>query len=160
MHDSEQFTAERGNAKGEFMEHFHNKPVNLWMNSSTNVSVRKRTSSGMGANPKMLRQVRPNALLLWIKWTKFLPSFSPHGAELLKMHGELTHALRPAVSFIPTITLNGSQGRQASILKDLLQEVCKVDGGHPDVCQWNCNLSPRAPFNFSYLFLTLFLFNY
>ncbi|XP_037039003.1 gamma-interferon-inducible lysosomal thiol reductase-like [Bradysia coprophila] len=60
---------------------------------------------------------------------------SPHGAELLKMHGELTHALRPSVTFIPTITLNQSQGRQASILKDLLQEVCKVAGGHPDVCQ-------------------------
>lgn len=62
---------------------------------------------------------------------------SPHGAELLKMHGELTHALRPLVSFIPTITLDGSQGRQASILKDLLTEVCKVGGGHslhPDVC--------------------------
>lgn len=61
--------------------------------------------------------------------------YSPHGAELLKMHGEITHALKPSVSFIPTITLNGSQGRQASILKDLLEEVCKVAGGHPDICQ-------------------------
>lgn len=60
---------------------------------------------------------------------------SPHGAELLKMHGEITHALRPMVTFIPTITLNGSQGRQASILKDLLSEVCKLTGSHPDVCQ-------------------------
>lgn len=51
------------------------------------------------------------------------------------MHGEYTHALKPSVSFIPTITLNGSQGRQASILKDLLAEVCKVSGGHADVCQ-------------------------
>lgn len=62
---------------------------------------------------------------------------SPHGAELLKMHGELTHALSPSVSFIPTVTLDGSQGRQASILKDLLGEVCKIAGGaelHPDAC--------------------------
>lgn len=65
-------------------------------------------------------------------------TYSPHGAELLKMHGEITHALKPSVSFIPTITLNGSQGRQASILKNLLGEVCKViqkSGGYPDVCQ-------------------------
>lgn len=55
---------------------------------------------------------------------------SPHGAELLKLHGEATAALRPSVSFIPTITLDGSQGRQASILKDLLAEVCKIIAGH------------------------------
>lgn len=54
---------------------------------------------------------------------------SPHGAELLKLHGEATHALRPAVSFIPTITLDGQQGRQASILKDLFGEVCKIASG-------------------------------
>lgn len=53
------------------------------------------------------------------------------------MHGEITHALKPSVSFIPTITLNGSQGRQASILKNLLEEVCKVAGGNPDICQWD-----------------------
>lgn len=55
---------------------------------------------------------------------------SPHGAELLKLHGEATAAIRPQVSFIPTITLDGSQGRQASILKDLLGEVCKIVAGH------------------------------
>lgn len=55
---------------------------------------------------------------------------SPHGRELLKFHGDATHALRPPVSFIPTITLDGSQGRQASILKDLFGEVCKVAAGH------------------------------
>lgn len=63
---------------------------------------------------------------------------SPHGAELLKLHGEATDALRPRVSFIPTITLDGSQGRQASILKDLFGEVCKVAAGYgpmPSVCQ-------------------------
>lgn len=62
---------------------------------------------------------------------------SPHGAELLKLHGEATDALRPRVSFIPTVTLDGSQGRQASILKDLFGEVCKVAAGHgplPPIC--------------------------
>lgn len=55
---------------------------------------------------------------------------SPHGAELLKLYGESTDSLRPKVSFIPTVTLDGSQGRQASILKDLLGEVCKIVAGH------------------------------
>lgn len=54
---------------------------------------------------------------------------SPHGAELLKLHGEATHALRPQITFIPTITLDGQQGRQASILKDLFGEVCKIASG-------------------------------
>ncbi|KAH8400553.1 hypothetical protein KR222_006664, partial [Zaprionus bogoriensis] len=53
---------------------------------------------------------------------------SGHGTELLKLNGDATHALRPAVKFIPTITIDGSQGRQASILKDLLAEVCKAAG--------------------------------
>ncbi|XP_052854747.1 gamma-interferon-inducible lysosomal thiol reductase isoform X3 [Drosophila gunungcola] len=53
---------------------------------------------------------------------------SDHGVELLKRNGEATHALRPSVTFIPTITIDGSQGRQASILKDLFSEVCKAAG--------------------------------
>uniref|UniRef100_U5ERN9 Putative gamma-interferon inducible lysosomal thiol reductase n=1 Tax=Corethrella appendiculata TaxID=1370023 RepID=U5ERN9_9DIPT len=63
---------------------------------------------------------------------------SPHGSELLKIHGEATNALRPKVSFIPTVTLDGSQGRQASILKDLFKEVCKVAAGRgpmPEICE-------------------------
>lgn len=62
---------------------------------------------------------------------------SPHGAELLKLHGEATHALRPAMTFVPTVTLDGYQGRQASILKDIFGEVCKVATGRgiaPEVC--------------------------
>lgn len=54
------------------------------------------------------------------------------------MHGELTDALRPKMSFVPTVTLDGSQGRQASILKDLLTEICKIESGRepvPDVCK-------------------------
>ncbi|XP_055638010.1 gamma-interferon-inducible lysosomal thiol reductase [Toxorhynchites rutilus septentrionalis] len=63
---------------------------------------------------------------------------SPHAAELLKLHGDATNALRPAPTFIPTITLDGQQGRQASILKDLFGEVCKVASGRgpkPAVCE-------------------------
>lgn len=62
---------------------------------------------------------------------------SPHGKELLKLHGDATNALRPKISFVPTITLDGSQGRQAAILKDLFSEVCKVASGRgpkPDAC--------------------------
>ncbi|BFF93974.1 gamma-interferon-inducible lysosomal thiol reductase [Drosophila madeirensis] len=53
---------------------------------------------------------------------------SDHGLELMKHNGEATHSLRPQVTFIPTITIDGSQGRQASILKNLLSEVCKAAG--------------------------------
>ncbi|XP_013102066.2 GILT-like protein 2 [Stomoxys calcitrans] len=53
---------------------------------------------------------------------------SSHGSELLKLNGDLTHALRPSVTFIPTITLDGSQGKQALILKNLLAEICKIAG--------------------------------
>ncbi|XP_028897774.1 gamma-interferon-inducible lysosomal thiol reductase isoform X2 [Zeugodacus cucurbitae] len=53
---------------------------------------------------------------------------SGHAAELLKINGEATHALRPPVSFIPTITLDGNQHGQPAILKDLLGEVCKIFG--------------------------------
>lgn len=63
---------------------------------------------------------------------------SPHGAELLKLHGEATHALRPAVSFIPTVTLDGAQNDQKVILKDLFGSVCQVVAGRgpkPDVCK-------------------------
>lgn len=62
---------------------------------------------------------------------------SPHGAELLKLHGEATMGLRPPVSFIPTITLDGSQRRQAAILKNLKAEFCEVlneRGSKPDIC--------------------------
>ncbi|KRG00338.1 uncharacterized protein Dwil_GK27207 [Drosophila willistoni] len=53
---------------------------------------------------------------------------SSQGTALLKLNGEVTHALRPSITFIPTITIDGSQGRQPSILKNLLSEVCKAAG--------------------------------
>uniref|UniRef100_A0A1L8E320 Putative gamma-interferon inducible lysosomal thiol reductase n=2 Tax=Nyssomyia neivai TaxID=330878 RepID=A0A1L8E320_9DIPT len=61
----------------------------------------------------------------------------PHGAELLKLHGEKTNTLRPRMEFVPTVTLDGGQYKQALILKNLFKEVCKVIAGRgpaPDVC--------------------------
>ncbi|KQS71075.1 uncharacterized protein Dere_GG26377, isoform A [Drosophila erecta] len=63
---------------------------------------------------------------------------SNRGVDLLKVIGEATHLLRPPVTFIPTITIDGSQGRQESILKDLFSEICKAAGDSEevkDVCQ-------------------------
>lgn len=63
---------------------------------------------------------------------------SPHGAELLKIHGIATDALRPKATFIPTITLDGNQYKQALILKDFFSELCKVIAGHgpmPKMCE-------------------------
>ncbi|XP_063702134.1 GILT-like protein 1 [Culicoides brevitarsis] len=64
-------------------------------------------------------------------------SESPHGKELLKVYGEQTAALRPKISFIPTVLLDGSQRSQAAILKNLKQEICEVltnRGTPPEVC--------------------------
>ena len=61
-----------------------------------------------------------------------------HGSELLKIAGQATDALRSKMSFIPTVTHDGQQFRQASILKDLLHEVCKVATGNgqpPKICE-------------------------
>lgn len=57
---------------------------------------------------------------------------------MLKLNGDVTHALRPGITFIPTITLDGSQGRQAAILKNLLAEICKIAGDNEkaeEICQ-------------------------
>jgi len=53
--------------------------------------------------------------------------------DLLKVIGESTNSLRPPITFIPTITIDGSQGRQESILKDLFSEVCKAAGDFIEV---------------------------
>ncbi|XP_014295730.1 GILT-like protein 3 [Microplitis demolitor] len=47
------------------------------------------------------------------------------GAELLAQYGKMTNALKPAVTFIPTITLDGNSDDQTAILINLLREVCK-----------------------------------
>ncbi|KAL5279797.1 ifi30 family protein [Megaselia abdita] len=57
---------------------------------------------------------------------------SQQSKDLLKMYGEKTNALRPRMRFVPTVTIDGSQGTQALILKNLYLEVCKVlSGGGP-----------------------------
>ena len=63
---------------------------------------------------------------------------SLHGKELLKLAGEATSSLRPKVSFIPTITLDGDQRRQATVLRDLMGEICEVlkgGGLRPIACE-------------------------
>lgn len=57
---------------------------------------------------------------------------SSNGNKLLKLNGDITRSLRPTVSFIPTITLDGSQGRQPAVLKNLLAEVCKIAKGNKE----------------------------
>jgi len=46
------------------------------------------------------------------------------GEQLLKLNGEETDNLSPQVSFIPTITINHEQPRQASVLKDFWDVAC------------------------------------
>lgn len=63
---------------------------------------------------------------------------SLHGKELLKLAGDATHALNPAVTFIPTVLIDGQQRRQATILKDLFAEICAVlaeSGLTPKACE-------------------------
>ncbi len=48
----------------------------------------------------------------------------PEGQELLAQMGDRTHDLKPKVTFIPTIKLDGSLDRQRKILKNLKAEVC------------------------------------
>ena len=62
----------------------------------------------------------------------------PHGDELLKINGEMTHAVRPRISFIPTVTLDGALLNQADILRDLFTAVCDVISGRgprPAICE-------------------------
>ncbi|XP_044766100.1 gamma-interferon-inducible lysosomal thiol reductase-like [Coccinella septempunctata] len=57
-------------------------------------------------------------------------------SQLLKKHGERTHALNPPVSFIPTIEINGSQDLAplSKILKNLKQTVCSLFETRPTGC--------------------------
>jgi interferon gamma-inducible protein 30 len=49
---------------------------------------------------------------------------SKEGQLLLKRYGEMTHALRPEVSFIPTIAIDKSQRGQPEILKSVFYYLC------------------------------------
>ena len=51
------------------------------------------------------------------------------GGNLLAEFGEVTNRLKPAVTFIPTVVLDGSQDNQKGLLKNLLKFVCKAYEG-------------------------------
>lgn len=62
---------------------------------------------------------------LSINWDSILEcSQSKKGDMLLKRHGDKTLAVRPKITFIPTVHLDELIGNQAAILKDLFKEVC------------------------------------
>ncbi|XP_042884446.1 gamma-interferon-inducible lysosomal thiol reductase-like isoform X2 [Penaeus japonicus] len=58
---------------------------------------------------------------------------SDKGISILKHMGQMTHRLKPEVSFIPTITIDGSQEDQKHILQDFHKVLCKRYKGprHP-----------------------------
>ncbi|XP_037775232.1 gamma-interferon-inducible lysosomal thiol reductase-like isoform X1 [Penaeus monodon] len=58
---------------------------------------------------------------------------SDKGTSILKHMGDMTHRLKPEVTFIPTITINGSQEDQKHILLDFHKVLCKRYKGprHP-----------------------------
>ncbi len=60
----------------------------------------------------------------------------PEGGDLLASHGEDTHSLRPRVSFIPTVQVDGSQDGQNLMLKNLVKVVCNAYKGEdkPQAC--------------------------
>lgn len=90
---------------------------------------------------------------------------SQQSKELLKMHGEKTSALRPKMTFVPTVTIDGSQGTQALILKNLYLEVCKVlsgGGPMPKECEdsmwwWIFRVNKKNIISFKDLYIILIL---
>lgn len=68
-----------------------------------------------------------------VGWTPIKAcSESPEGGELLAMHGDDTHSLKPSVHFIPTIQVNGSQDEQNQLLKNLAKAICQVHSNNCD----------------------------
>ncbi|CAL4072943.1 unnamed protein product [Meganyctiphanes norvegica] len=60
---------------------------------------------------------------------------SKKGDEILRHMGELTHSLKPQVSFIPTITIDGSQDDQRLILRSFQKVLCsRYKGPKPENC--------------------------
>ena len=47
------------------------------------------------------------------------------GQDFMASIGDDTNSLRPRVSFIPTIQINGSQDGQKQILKNFMLELCR-----------------------------------
>jgi hypothetical protein len=57
------------------------------------------------------------------------------GGRLLAMAGEESNSLRPKMTFVPTVIVDGSQDNQSLMLKNLDQVICKAyKGPKPDVC--------------------------
>ena len=62
-------------------------------------------------------------------------SKNSEGASLLANYGDDTHSLKPSVTFIPTVQLNGSQEKQNILLKDLTRAVCdSFEEPKPEIC--------------------------
>lgn len=71
-----------------------------------------------------------------VNWSKIQEcTDGKEGGELLAMHGDDTHSMRPKLSFVPTILLDGSHEQQKDILKNFRLELCrKYKGVHPPNC--------------------------
>ena len=62
-------------------------------------------------------------------------SENSQGGTLLANYGDDTHSLKPSVTFIPTVQLNGSQEKQNILLKDLTRAVCdSFEEPKPETC--------------------------
>lgn len=57
------------------------------------------------------------------------------GSLLLKENGEMTDTLNPAISFVPTVEINGRQLPPVAVLTGFMGEVCGVLNPQPDECQ-------------------------
>ena len=73
---------------------------------------------------------------LGLDWQSVLKCSENHeGGNLLAAIGDDTNSLKPSVSFIPTVQLNGSQERQKLMLKDLSKAICEMlDGEKSEGC--------------------------
>lgn len=90
----------------------------------------------MGDNYDPMQAGQSCASQLDIEWSPIEAcARGKEGQKMLAVVGDDTHSLRPRVTFIPTIVLNGSQDNQKMILKNLLKEVCrKYQGVKPKDC--------------------------
>ncbi|XP_063849997.1 gamma-interferon-inducible lysosomal thiol reductase-like isoform X2 [Scylla paramamosain] len=70
------------------------------------------------------------------EWSKVAQCVeSDKGASILKHMGDMTHSLRPKVSFIPTVEIDGSLSEQSQILQDIHKVLCRrYKGPKPPSC--------------------------
>lgn len=60
---------------------------------------------------------------------------SDKGPSILKHMGDMTHSLRPRVTFIPTVEIDGSLSEQSQIQQNLLKVLCRrYKGPKPPSC--------------------------